>query len=140
MALRRQGTYTQRCLLLFLFLILISLLTVGTLAEPSFLPLTKVVRRTAESEDQSLEQWLQSVYASASQLIRHRYARVVKGRVGGRGLVQLMALCSLIGACGIWGKRRIAQREGYAATGSHDRRLRRSVVDSSNRNSPGESR
>ncbi|KAL8822401.1 MAG: hypothetical protein Q9191_006864 [Dirinaria sp. TL-2023a] len=74
MAIRRQATYTQRCLSLFLFLILISLLTVGALAEPSFLPLTKVVRRSAESEDQSLEYWLRSVRAFASQLIRHRYS------------------------------------------------------------------
>ena len=53
-------------------------------------------------------------------------------------MVQLMALCSLIGACGIWRKRRTAQCEGYAAAGSNVKRIGRSVPDGCSTNSLGE--
>ena len=128
----------QRCLLGFL--IILPLLTVGALAEPSCLPLTKIIPRSSESDEQSLACALRSVYAFTSQLTRHRYVRAITGCVGGWGVVQLMALCSLIGACGIWRKRRTAQCEGYAATGSNVKRIGRSVLDGCNTNSLGEYR
>ena len=115
---------------LYALLLLMSLLTVGALADPSLASDTKPFQGIREAGGQNTLHPFRQPNKSISTLIRHRYVRAVNGQLGVWDMVQLIAFCSLIGAIGFWQKRRATQRGNPAEAGSSGlKRVNRSMLD-----------
>ena len=110
------ATKAQRCLhapLLFLFF-----LTVCAQADSPRASTTKSFPGEGSIDVQDAPYALSSTHLYLSKLVRQRYVRGINGQLGVWDMVQLIALCSLIGAIGFWKKRRVIQHEG-SVEGEH---------------------